>query len=59
MRDFRRTFVTRGAKASSDVHAISKIMQHSDISITANVYDQVDDERQRKALKKIKGVDLL
>ena len=59
MRDFRRTFVTRGAKSSSDVHAISKIMQHSDISITANVYDQVDDERQRKALKKIKGVDLL
>jgi len=59
LRDFRRTFGTRSAKSTDDIHAVSQIMQHSDISITAQVYDQVDDERQRKALRKIKGVDLL
>ncbi len=59
MRDFRRTFITAGAKSSDDIHAVSQIVQHSDINITAKVYDQVDDKRQRKALKKIKGVALL
>ena len=52
MRDFRRTFITSTAKSSQDVHAVSQLVKHSDISITARVYDQVDDERQRAALKK-------
>ena len=52
MRDFRRTFISRSAKETADIHAISQSVGHADISITARVYDQVDDERQRAALKK-------
>jgi integrase len=51
VRDFRRTFITRSASKTADIHAVSQIVRHSDISITARVYDQVDDQRQRKALK--------
>ena len=52
MRDFRRTFISSSAKSTKDIHAVSQLVQHGDISITAKVYDQVDDERQRSALKK-------
>ncbi len=59
LRDFRRTFTTAGGASGVDMHAVSKIMQHANINITAQVYDQVDDDRKRKALKKIKGVALI
>ena len=51
VRDFRRTFITSSASKTQDIHAVSQLVNHSDISITARVYDQVDTDRQRKALK--------
>ena len=53
VRDFRRTFITSSASKTQDIHAVSQLVNHSDISITARVYDQVDTDRQRKALKQV------
>ena len=53
VRDFRRTFITSSASKTQDIHAVSQLVNHSDISITAQVYDQVDTDRQRKALKQV------
>ena len=55
---FRHTFGTNLSRASVPIEETSKLMGHSDISITAKYYVYVNAERRRAAVDKIVGYSL-
>ena len=55
---FRHTFGTKLAAAGVPIQTVSKLMGHSDISMTAKYYVYVDAERRRAAVDKIAGYSL-
>ena len=55
---FRHTFGTNLSRAGVPIEETSKLMGHSDISMTAKYYVYVDAERRRAAVDKIVGYSL-
>lgn len=55
---FRHTFGTNLSRAGVPIEETSKLMGHSDISVTAKYYINVSAERKREAVEKIVGFSL-
>ena len=55
---YRHTFGTNLSRAGVPIEETSKLMGHSDISMTAKYYVYVDAERRRAAVDKIAGYSL-
>lgn len=53
---FRHTGCTRMAEAGVDIKVLQKIMGHSDISITMDVYNHVYDDRIKNEIEKLEGI---
>ena len=55
----RHTACTRMAEAGMDVKVLQKIMGHSKVEITMNVYNHADFERISSEFKRVEGALLL
>ena len=53
---FRHTGCTRMAEAGVDIKVLQKIMGHSDISITMDVYNHVNEDRIQNEIEKLEGI---
>lgn len=53
---FRHTGCTRMAEAGIDINVLQRIMGHSDISITMDVYNHVNDDRIQNELEKLESM---
>ena len=53
---FRHTGCTRMAEAGIDIKVLQRIMGHSDISITMDVYNHVNDDRIQNELEKLESM---
>lgn len=53
----RHTFATRCAERGVDVKVAQKILGHSNITITMQIYQHVSDSRMTEELKKLASVD--
>lgn len=53
---FRHTGCTRMAEAGIDIKVLQNIMGHSDISITMDVYNHVNEDRIQNELEKLEGI---
>lgn len=53
---FRHTGCTRMAEAGIDIKVLQRIMGHSDIAITMDVYNHVNDDRIQNELEKLESM---
>ncbi|RHO79790.1 MULTISPECIES: tyrosine-type recombinase/integrase [unclassified Blautia] len=52
----RHTFCTRCAESGMDVKVLQTIMEHSNIAVTMEVYNHVDEIRVQNEMKKLENV---
>ena len=52
----RHTFCTRCAESGMDVKVLQTIMGHSNIAVTMDVYNHVDEMRVQNEMKKLENV---
>jgi site-specific recombinase XerD len=58
MYDFRHAFATFALKKGADLKSVSRLLGHSRVDTTANIYQHVDDEMKRDAIDRLPSVGL-
>lgn len=53
--NLRHTFCTRLCEVESNLRLIMDIMGHSDIKITMNIYNEIQDEKKQEAFEQLDG----
>ena len=57
--NLRHTFCTRLCEVESNLRLIMDIMGHSDIKITMNIYNEIQDEKKQEAFEQLDGKIIL